>query len=43
MEGQYDQFCRVEEGDWEADFCKLSPGASLVALHLWLMQMQVRT
>ncbi|BFI40398.1 protein MpPPR_43 [Marchantia polymorpha subsp. ruderalis] len=33
-------FFRVEEGDWEADFCKLSPGASLVALHLWLMQMQ---
>ncbi|KAG6546707.1 hypothetical protein Mapa_011896 [Marchantia paleacea] len=33
-------FFRVEEGDWEGDFCKLSPGASLVALHLWLMQMQ---
>ncbi|KAL2612821.1 hypothetical protein R1flu_024513 [Riccia fluitans] len=34
------QFFRVEEVDWEADLCKLSPGASLVALHLWLIEMQ---
>ncbi|KAL3680255.1 hypothetical protein R1sor_023211 [Riccia sorocarpa] len=34
------QFFRVEEVDWEADLCKLSPGAALVALHLWLIEMQ---
>lgn len=33
--------CRVAEKDWGADFRKLSAGASLVGLTLWLDRMQV--
>lgn len=33
--------CRVADKDWGADFRKLSGGAALVALTLWLDHMQV--
>ncbi|CAM6121102.1 unnamed protein product [Calypogeia fissa] len=33
-------FTRVQEEDWGADLCGLSPGAALVALTLWLINMQ---
>lgn len=32
--------CRVADKDWGADFRKLSAGAALVALTLWLDHMQ---
>lgn len=34
--------CRVAEQDWGADFRKLSAGAALVGLTLWLDHMQAR-
>lgn len=34
-------FCRVADKDWGADFRKLSAGAALVGLTLWLDHMQV--
>lgn len=33
--------CRVADKDWGADFRKLSGGAALVGLTLWLDHMQV--
>lgn len=33
-------FCRVADKDWGADFRKLSAGAALVGLTLWLDHMQ---
>ncbi|KAG8076993.1 hypothetical protein GUJ93_ZPchr0006g44961 [Zizania palustris] len=34
------EWLRVEEKDWGADLRKLSAGAALIALTLWLDQMQ---
>jgi len=35
------EICRVADKDWGADFRKLSAGAALVGLTLWLDHMQV--
>lgn len=34
--------CRVADKDWGADFRKLSAGAALVGLTLWLDHMQAK-
>lgn len=37
----YGAVCRVADKDWGADLRKLSAGAALVGLTLWLDHMQV--